>query len=129
MSTIPQDLHYSASHEWIQVDSEGIATVGITDHAQDQLGEVVFVELPEVGNTIASGEEVVVVESVKTAADVYSPVSGEVVEVNESLEAEPNQVNHTPYAEGWLFKVRLSDNDEMEQLMNAEAYTEQLEEN
>lgn len=129
MSNIPQDLHYSASHEWIQVDSEGVATVGITDHAQDQLGEVVFVELPEVGNTISSGEEAVVVESVKTAADVYCPVSGEVVEINEALEAEPNQVNHNPYTDGWLFKIKLTDNDETKQLMNAEAYTEQLEDN
>lgn len=126
MSTIPQELHYSESHEWIQVDSNSIATIGITDHAQDQLGEVVFVELPEVGSKVAAGEEAVVVESVKTAADVYSPVSGEVVAINESLESEPNQVNHNPYAEGWLFKVKLNDPEEAAQLMTADAYSAQL---
>lgn len=126
MTTIPQELHYSESHEWIQVDSAGVATIGITDHAQDQLGEVVFVELPEVGSNVAAGEEAVVVESVKTAADVYSPVSGEVVAINETLESEPNQVNHTPYAEGWLFKVKLADPEEAAQLMTADAYSAQL---
>ncbi|MDF1759280.1 MAG: glycine cleavage system protein GcvH [Coxiellaceae bacterium] len=128
MTTIPQELHYSESHEWILIDENNVATVGITDHAQDQLGEVVFVELPEVGSEVVAGEEAVVVESVKTAADVYSPLTGEVVEVNTSLEDEPNQVNHTPYTEGWLYKVKINDKKEMEQLMTADAYTEQLQE-
>lgn len=128
MSTVPQELHYSESHEWVHIDNEGIATVGITDHAQDQLGEIVFVELPEVGDNVTRGEESVVVESVKTAADVYSPITGEVVEINDSLESEPNQVNHTPYTDGWLFKVKLSDTEETSQLMTAESYNEQLQE-
>ncbi len=128
MSTIPQELHYSESHEWVHIDSQGIATVGITDHAQDQLGEIVFVELPEVGDSVTRGEEAVVVESVKTAADVYSPITGEVVEINDSLESEPNQVNHTPYTDGWLFKVKLQDSEETSQLMTAESYNEQLQE-
>lgn len=126
MTTVPQQLHYSESHEWVLTDEQGIATVGITDHAQDQLGEVVFVELPEVGHQFAAGDEAVVVESVKTAADVYSPVSGEVVAVNDSLDGEPNQVNHTPYAEGWLFKIKLADNAETEKLLTAEDYSAQI---
>lgn len=126
MTTVPQQLHYSESHEWVLNDEQGIVTVGITDHAQEQLGEVVFVELPEVGHTFAVGDEAVVVESVKTAADVYSPVAGEVVAINDTLESEPNQVNHTPYAEGWLFKVKLSDSSDIEKLMSADDYTAQI---
>ncbi len=128
MTTVPQELHYSESHEWIQMDENHVATIGITDHAQDQLGEVVFVELPEVGSEVHAGEEAVVVESVKTAADVYSPLTGEVVEINNSLEDEPNQVNHTPYAEGWLFKVKVTNEKELEKMMTAEDYTAQLQE-
>ena len=128
MTTVPQELHYSESHEWIQMDENHVATIGITDHAQDQLGEVVFVELPEVGSEVHAGEEAVVVESVKTAADVYSPLTGEVVEINNSLEDEPNQVNHTPYAEGWLFKVKVTNAKELEKMMTAEDYSAQLQE-
>ena len=103
---IPQHLHYLKSHEWVNVE-DNIATVGITDFAQDQLGDVVYVELPKVGKIVSSGETVAVVESVKTASDIYSPVSGEVLEVNSALENSPELLNESAYEKGWLFKVRL----------------------
>lgn len=103
---IPQNLHYLKSHEWVNVE-DNIATVGITDFAQDQLGDVVYVELPKVGKIVSSGETVAVVESVKTASDIYSPVSGEVLEVNSALENSPELLNESAYEKGWLFKVRL----------------------
>ena len=103
---IPQHLHYLKSHEWVSVEDD-IATIGITDFAQDQLGDVVYVELPKVGKIVSSGETVAVVESVKTASDIYSPVSGEVLEVNSALENSPELLNESAYEKGWLFKVRL----------------------
>ena len=103
---IPQNLHYLKSHEWVNVE-DNIATIGITDFAQDQLGDVVYVELPKVGKIVSSGETVAVVESVKTASDIYSPVSGEVLEVNSALENSPELLNESAYEKGWLFKVRL----------------------
>jgi glycine cleavage system H protein len=104
---IPSNLHYAKSHEWLDLDGE-IATVGISDFAQDQLGDVVYVELPAVGRVVAAGEAVAVVESVKTASDIYSPVAGEIIEVNTSLSGSEEQVNQSPYQAGWLFKLKIS---------------------
>lgn len=124
MSQIPADLKYIETHQWVRVASDGTATVGITDFAQDQLGDVVFVELPEVGATVTGGEEAGVAESVKSASDVFSPVTGEVIEINESLDEEPEKLNDDPYGEGWLFRVNLSDKGELDGLMDADAYGE-----
>ena len=124
MSNIPEDLKYAKSHEWVKVDDDGVATVGISDHAQDALGDIVFVELPEPGATIIAKDEVAVVESVKAASDIYAPVSGEVVAVNESLVDVPETVNSSPYDNGWFFKVKLSDEDELAELLDADAYRE-----
>ncbi len=117
----PQDLKYSATHEWSRLEGDTV-TVGITDFAQDQLGDVVFVELPDPGKTFGAGDAVAVVESVKTASDIYAPVSGEVVEVNEGLEDAPEKLNESPYDEGWLFKLRVSDESETQSLLSAEDY-------
>ena len=114
-------IQYTEDHEWITVDG-GIATVGITHHAQDALGDVVFVDLPEVGKTYAQGEVAGVVESVKAAADVFMPVSGEIIEVNEALRADPGLANSDPLGTGWFFKVRLSDAAQVEALLDADAY-------
>lgn len=122
MSQIPTELYYSKSHEWVKENDDNTVTVGITAHAQELLGDLVFVELPEVGATLTTGDEFAVVESVKAASDVYSPVSGEVVEVNEALVDNPEQVNEGPFANGWLMKVKLSDKAELAQLLNADAY-------
>ncbi len=124
MSDIPADLKYSKDHEWVRDEGDGIVTVGITDHAQELLGDMVYVELPEVGAEISAGDEAGVAESVKAASDVYSPVSGEVVEVNEALEDAPETVNNDPYNDGWMFKVRLSDPSELDDLLSAEEYAE-----
>ncbi|EAR61111.1 glycine cleavage system protein GcvH [Neptuniibacter caesariensis] len=124
MSNIPSELKYVASHEWIRVEGDGTVTIGVTDHAQDLLGDVVFVELPEVGAEVAMGDESGVVESVKAASDIYAPLSGEVVEVNEELEDSPELVNSDPYADGWFFKLKLSDQDELNELLDAEAYND-----
>lgn len=124
MSQIPTDLKYIETHQWVRVAADGTATVGITDFAQDQLGDVVFVELPEVGDTVTGGEEAGVAESVKSASDVFSPVTGEVIEINESLEEEPEKLNEDPYGEGWLFRVKLADKGELDGLMEADAYAE-----
>lgn len=126
MSQIPADLKYIETHQWVRVADDGTATVGITDFAQDQLGDVVFVELPEVGETVTGGEEAGVAESVKSASDVFSPVTGEVIEINESLEDEPEKLNDDPYGEGWLFRVRLSDAGEIDGLMEADAYVDMV---
>jgi glycine cleavage system H protein len=116
---IPTDLKYLKSHEWLSLEGD-IATVGITDFAQDQLGDVVFVETPVVGRVVTAGEAVAVVESVKTASDIYSPVSGEVIEVNSSLTDEPEKINAAPYGDGFLFKVRVSSVSDA--LLDAAAY-------
>jgi glycine cleavage system H protein len=115
------DLRYSEEHEWVSVDGD-VATVGISDFAQEQLGDVVFVELPEVGAEIAAGEQVAVVESVKAASEVFSPVSGEVVEVNGEIVEEPASVNGDAEGEGWFFKIKLSNPSELDDLMDAKAY-------
>lgn len=124
MSDLPSELKYAATHEWVRVEGDGIVSVGITDHAQDALGDVVFVELPEVGLNLSLGEEAGVVESVKAASDIYAPVSGEVIEVNTVLEDEPETVNNSPYADGWFYKLRISDPAELEELLDAEGYQE-----
>lgn len=122
MAEFPKELRYSDSHEWVRVDDDDVITVGITDHAQSQLGDLVFVELPDADAHIEAGDEAAVVESVKTAADVYSPVTGEVIEVNEALQSDPGLVNHDPYGDGWLFRVKVDDIDEIKTLLDAESY-------
>jgi glycine cleavage system H protein len=124
---VPTELRYAKSHEWVRLEEDGTATVGITDHAQELLGDLVFVELPEVGAQLGAGAECAVVESVKAASDVYSPVSGEVIAVNEVLAESPETINQDPYEDGWIFRVRLSDPAELEALMDADAYAEHAE--
>ena len=127
MSQTPNELKYAATHEWARLEEDGTVTVGITDHAQDALGDVVFVELPEVGSSLDAGEEAGVVESVKAASDVYAPVGGEVIEVNARLEDEPETVNNEPYNDGWFYKLQPADAGEMEALLSAEDYALQCE--
>ena len=124
MSNIPDDLKYASTHEWISVNEDGLVTVGISDHAQEALGDIVFVELPEAGASVNSKEEVAVVESVKAASDIYSPLTGEVVEINESLLDSPETVNASPYGLGWFFKIRMENEAELDDLMNSETYSE-----
>lgn len=124
MSNIPADLLYTKTHEWVRRNEDGTLTVGITDHAQDLLGDMVYVEPPETGREVSAGEDCAVVESVKAASDVYSPVSGEVVEANDTLADAPEAVNQDPYGNGWLFRLRPSDESETGNLLNADAYTE-----
>jgi len=121
MSNVPAELKYTKSHEWVSVDGD-VATVGITDHAQDLLGDMVFIELPDVGATFSKGDDCAVVESVKAASDVYSPVSGEVVEVNEDLADSPESVNNDAYT-AWLFKIKLSDASEVDEMLDAATYS------
>src|SRR6056297_1400059 len=127
MSEIPKDLRFSESHEWVSEEEEGVVKVGITDHAQEQLGDLVFVELPEEGASIGQGDACAVIESVKAASDIYTPVSGEVVAVNPAILDAPEIINNDPYGDGWLFSVRLDDAAELEDLMDADAYAEHLE--
>ena len=124
-ANVPSDLRYAKSHEWVRVDS-GVATVGITDHAQHELTDVVFVELPQAGRKVKAGEACAVVESVKTASDIYSPVSGEVIEVNQKVVDTPSLVNDKPYADGWFFKIRLSDANEAGALLSPADYSKQI---
>ena len=126
MSEIPADLKYIETHQWVRVSDDGTATVGITDFAQEQLGDVVYIGVPDVGATVNGGEEAGVAESVKSASDVFSPVTGEVIEVNESLEDEPEKVNEDPYGDGWLYKVRLEDAGELDGLMDSTVYAEHV---
>lgn len=122
MSNIPGNLKYTASHEWVLDNGDGTVTVGITDHAQDQLGDVVFVELPEVGREVEAGEEFSLVESVKAASDIYAPVSGEIIEANEELEGAPETINEHAFEDGWIAKIKLSDPAELDGLLDAEGY-------
>ncbi len=122
MSQTPSELKYAATHEWARLEEDGTVTVGISDHAQDALGDVVFVELPELGSTLAAGDEAGVVESVKAASDIYAPVGGEVIAVNEQLEDEPETVNGDPYNDGWFFKLQPADSAELDELLSAEDY-------
>ncbi|OOV87589.1 glycine cleavage system protein GcvH [Oceanospirillum linum] len=126
MSNIPGNLKYTASHEWVLDNGDGTVTVGITDHAQDQLGDVVFVELPEVGRAVDAGEEFSLVESVKAASDIYAPVSGEVIEANEELESAPETINEHAFEDGWIAKIKLADVSDLEGLLDAEAYAERV---
>jgi len=127
MSNVPQELKYTESHEWISVEVDGSVRVGISDHAQEALGDLVFVELPAVGESINRGDACAVVESVKAASDIYSPVSGEVIAVNEDLEDEPGVINSDPFGDGWLFEIRLGDVSELGSLLDAKAYEDSLE--
>ncbi len=127
MSEIPSDLLYRESHEWVRYDDDGTATVGISDHAQAQLGDMVFIELPEPGMSYEQGDACAVVESVKAASDVYAPLTGEVIENNSALEDSPELVNTDPYGDGWLFRMQLSDPSELDGLLDPEAYAEQAE--
>lgn len=122
MSNIPADLRYAASHEWVRLEADGTVTVGISDHAQEALGDVVYVELPAVGASLNAGQEAGVVESVKAASDIYAPISGEVLAVNEALTDSPEQVNSDPYA-SWFFKLQPSDAAELNKLLDAAAYS------
>ena len=128
MSSTPSELRYASSHEWARLEDDGTITVGISDHAQEALGDVVFVENPDVGATLAAGDEAGVVESVKAASDIYAPVGGEVIAVNEVLEEEPETVNSDPYHDGWFYRLQPSDVAELENLMSAEDYALQCEE-
>ena len=122
MSDFPTELKYANSHEWARVESDGTVIVGITNHAQDALGDIVFIELPESGADVEAGAEIAVVESVKAASDIYSPVSGEIIEVNSALEDEPELVNGSPYEDGWLFSVKVSSSEDFSSLLDAEGY-------
>lgn len=126
MSNLPHELKYSKSHEWVREEDDGTVTVGITDHAQGLLGDMVFVELPELERVVNAEEECAVVESVKAASDVYSPVAGTIIEVNSAVEDSPELVNQDPYGDGWLFK--LSDVSGLDELLDADAYAEMVEE-
>jgi glycine cleavage system H protein len=124
-SKVPADLKYAKSHEWVRVAGD-VATVGITDHAQHELTDVVFVELPEVGRKLKAGDSCAVVESVKTASDIYTPVSGEVTAVNKAVVDDPALVNSDPYGKGWFFQIKLSQGDELNKLITAADYTSQI---
>ena len=128
MSDLPSDLRYTADHEWLRTEDDGSVVVGITDHAQASLGELVFVELPETGVAFSAGDACAVVESVKAASDVYAPIGGAVVEINEALADSPEKVNEDPYGEGWLFRMQPEDEGEPDALLDAEAYQVLLEE-
>jgi glycine cleavage system H protein len=125
MSEVPSELKFLSSHEWVLVEGN-IATVGVSDHAQELLGDLVYVELPEQGSSIEAGDSVGVIESVKAASDTYAPVSGEVVEINEELENAPEKINQDPYGDGWMYKISMEDPEEAEALLDAEAYSEAI---
>jgi glycine cleavage system H protein len=127
MSEIPGDLKFLSSHEWARIEDDGTVTVGISDHAQDLLGDIVFVELPEVGKIVAAEGEAAIVESVKAASDVYSPLSGEIIAVNDSLETSPEVINDSPYDDGWFFKIKPDNLDELADLLDAESYADTCE--
>jgi glycine cleavage system H protein len=126
MSNVPADLKYAKSHEWLRLGPDNIGAVGITDHAQHELTDIVFVELPDVGRKVKASEACAVVESVKTASDIYSPVSGEIVEVNKAVVDDPALVNAEPFAGGWFFKVRLAHPAELNTLLTPEQYSAQI---
>ncbi|CAD5263131.1 glycine cleavage system H protein [Alteromonas sp. 76-1] len=128
MSNIPTDLRYASTHEWVRPEGDGVFTVGISEHAQGLLGDMVFVELPDVGDTVSTGDDIAVAESVKAASDVYAPISGEVVGVNEDLEDSPELVNSDPYGDGWLFKIKADDAEEVEGLLDADGYENSIDE-
>lgn len=126
MSKIPSELKYSTSHEWARLEEDGTITVGITDHAQELLGDVVFLEFPELESDVTAGDEAGVVESVKAASDIYAPVSGTVIAINDALERSPGLINSDPYGEGWLFRIEPEEKRELDKLLNADAYSAQV---
>ena len=128
MSNIPANLKYASSHEWLRAEGDGIYTVGITEHAQELLGDMVFVELPEVGESVPQGDDVAVAESVKAASDIYAPVSGEIVAVNDALSDSPELVNSSPYEDGWMFKIKIADEAELGSLLDAAGYQSAIDE-
>lgn len=128
MSYLPRDLEYSFNHTWVEAQSDGSMRVGITDFAQEQLGDVVFIELPEVGRTYAQDEECGLVESVKSASDIYTPVTGEIIAVNEDIEENPEKINDDPYGDGWIFQIMPDDDADDEALVDVDAYQEHIEE-
>ncbi|MFW8590441.1 glycine cleavage system protein GcvH [Glaciecola sp. 2405UD65-10] len=128
MSNIPKELRYTTSHEWIRDEGDGIFTVGITEHAQELLGDMVFLDLPDVGDGVITGEECAVAESVKAASDVYAPITGEIIEVNEDLEDSPELVNSDAFGEGWFFKIKAEDPAEVEGLLDAQSYADTVDE-
>ncbi|QDY42923.1 glycine cleavage system protein GcvH [Candidatus Pantoea soli] len=128
MSNVPNELKYRDSHEWVRKEADGTYTVGITEHAQELLGDMVFVDLPEVGASFAAGDDCAVAESVKAASDIYAPLSGEIVAVNDALSDAPEQVNSEPYGNGWLFRLKASDESELDTLLDADAYKASIDE-
>ena len=127
MSNVPGDLKYSKEHEWLRKEADGSYTVGITEHAQELLGDMVFVDLPDVGTTVSAGDDCAVAESVKAASDIYAPIGGEIVAINDSLNDSPELVNSAPYGEGWIFKIKANDEAEVEALLDATGYSALLE--
>lgn len=127
MSNVPAELKYSKEHEWLRKEADGTWTVGITGHAQELLGDMVFVDLPEVGSTVNAGDDCAVAESVKAASDIYAPIGGEIVAVNDALGDGPELVNSEPYGDGWIFKIKASDESEVDALLDATAYVALLE--
>jgi glycine cleavage system H protein len=125
MSEVPTELKFLSSHEWVLVE-DGVATIGVSDHAQELLGDLVYVELPEQGSTVSAGDSVGVIESVKAASDTYAPLSGEIIEVNDELENAPEQINNDPYGNGWMYKLSIEDSEEVENLLDAGAYTDSI---
>ena len=128
MSNIPKELRYTATHEWVRPEGDGVFTVGITEHAQGLLGDMVFVELPDVGDEVSTGDDIVVAESVKAASDVYAPISGEILEGNPELEDSPELVNSDPFGDGWMFKIKAEDAAEVDALLDDEGYGSTIEE-
>jgi glycine cleavage system H protein len=128
MNKVPKELRYTKTHEWLKIGKDNIVTVGITDHAQEQLGDMVYVNLPKLKTSFTAGEEVGAVESVKTAADIYAPVSGTIIEINKELEGSPEKINKDPYGEGWLFRMQIEDLNSVQKLLDAEAYQNSIEE-
>jgi len=125
MSNVPSELKFLSSHEWVSVDGD-VATVGVSDHAQELLGDLVYVELPEVGSAVAAGDSVAVIESVKAASDTYAPVSGEIIEVNEELEDSPERINDDPYGDGWMYRLKMEDAGEVNDLLDADSYSDSI---
>jgi len=128
VNRVPKELRYTQTHEWVRVEDDGTAVIGMTEHAQSQLGELVFVELPDLGIKVNAGDEVCVVESVKAASDIYSPLSGKILAINEDLEEAPSLVNSDAYGDGWLYKLDPADPDELSELLDASDYTAYMEE-
>ena len=126
MTDCPRELHYTESHEWVRLENDDTVVVGITEHAQHQLGDLVFVELPDMQLTLEKGDEMAVVESVKTAADVYAPISGTIVEVNKQLESQPDLINQDAYGNGWICRIKPNDLEELDELMDADEYEETI---